>query len=133
MPRYLQALEAQKIAEAGKRIEGDYDSYLEMWTAGFGDRFFDLSTLVRLASAIESGLRDFHGAHGGNAPDRGFYQRIAKPAGATALADKFLQDCNYKIRTNEAWLRVREIMHHRHLYAHRNGVVDESYITNLNS
>jgi hypothetical protein len=56
------------------------------------------------------------------------YQRLAKP---TEIMKAFKVDCDYDLNTNSAWSVIREIMVHRHLYAHRSGLVDRGYIDSV--
>lgn len=130
-PAIFKALRNQQLQPAAKGIVGNHETYFEMWEAGFGDKFFDMATLIRLATGIENGLRQFHSSFKSLSTQRGFYQRIVRDTDSATLATKLLGDCGYDVRTSPSWRRMREIMLHRHLYAHRSGVVDEQYIDDL--
>jgi hypothetical protein len=114
-------------------VHGGHETYWDMWHAGYGDRFFDMGTLVRLGTAIETGLRQFHTQHGGTAPDRGFYQRIVSEADAKKFEVRIQADCDYDLGQNNEWPAMRVLMAHRHLYAHRGGSADAGYIKTIES
>lgn len=105
-----------------------YSTYLELWQGTFADRFFDMATMIRLGSAIETGLRHYHSQFKGPTQRGTFYQRLVKPA---ELVATFKADCSYHLITNAAWGRMREIMVQRHLYAHRSGLADDRYINDM--
>jgi len=129
-PEITQALRRIRIPSEPhvRKIVGDPETYLDRWQAMYGDRFVDMTTMVRLGTAIETGLRTCHRAFGGNTSGRGLYQRIVRPQ---EIVRRFKDDCHYDLSTNSAWDKMREIMVHRHLYAHNSGVVDEKYVQDI--
>jgi hypothetical protein len=127
-PVILRSLRQHHLTAEAKKIVGTHDTFLEFWQSNFGDRFFDMTTMIRLGTAVESGLRQHHKDAGGSVHSGPFYQRLIDP---TDLINTFQRDCNYDLTTNTAWNAVREIMVHRHLYAHRTGLVDQQYINHV--
>jgi hypothetical protein len=127
-PQIVKTLSIVALAPEAKVRVGDYDTYLELWEGSFADRFFDMSTIIRLATAIETGLRHLH-CQFTSAPKPGnLYQRLIEP---TDIIATLKADCSYDLASNPAWGSVRQIMAHGHLYAHRSGLVDESYIKHM--
>ncbi len=136
-PQLERTLDTMLITPEGKAFNGGHDTYGAYWRASFGDRYFDMGTAQRLGTAIETGLRYYH--KGMAQPDRaaevarhsrGIFQRLVQP---DELVKLFRTDCSVDLSTNPAWRRVREIMVHRHLFAHRSGLVDEKYLTDLHN
>ena len=115
------------LTDVGRANLGNHDSFLEYWRSSFGDRFFDMTTFIRLGSAFESGLRNFHHSHGG-VEKRGLYQRIVSDDGLEELVKAIRADCGYNLGTNDQLPIMREMMVNRHLYAHRSGLIDEQYL-----
>jgi hypothetical protein len=127
-PEIVRTLGRLYLTPQAREVVGEYDTYLDLWLASGSDHSFDMGTMIRLGTAIETGLRAFHVRFAGSAKPGPFYQRLLDPAD---LIDALRADCNYDLATNSAWGNVREIMAHRHLYAHHGGLVDESYPKNL--
>jgi hypothetical protein len=139
-PILVNALRSQIITDEGRKFMGcPYANYLEYWEAAFGDKFFDMPTMVRLGTAIESGLRDYYrhtmDARGEALPDltkppmKTIFQRL-DGKGQTAVTC-FRDDLSYNLATNPHFQEAREVMVHRHLYAHRTGLLDDKYISDL--
>jgi hypothetical protein len=126
-PEIVKALERTILTDAAKKVVGDHDNYLSLWQGSLADRFFDMATMIRLGTSIETGLRYRHRQCGG-VEKPGMYQRLKEP---TQLLDAFRTDCTYDLSANAAWGIAREIMMHRHLYAHRSGLVDKAYIDSI--
>jgi hypothetical protein len=107
----------------------DAPTYHDFWTATFNYRFFDMGTLVRLATAVETGLRSHYIGlcSPTQVPQRGVFQRLVEPTQLLRL----YADCGHDLSMVPQWDRMRELMLHRHLYAHRSGLVDDDYINGL--
>ncbi len=134
--RLERALEAVVLTEEGRQfLSTDAATYRQYWEQTYGDRYFDMGTLQRLATAVESGLRHYHravaGAERGHqvaTTDRGIFQQLVHPA---KLLKLYQDDCGYDLSSNPGWPRMRELVVHRHLYAHRSGLVDDLYINDF--
>ena len=124
----VNALKNQILTPYGRQVTGGHENYFDMWQSGMGDRFFDMATMVRLGTAVEVGLREHHRTTGAVPYNNGIYQRLVEP---TELIELFKHDCMYDLENNPFWASAREVMVHRHLYAHRSGLVDDKYITDL--
>ena len=130
-PMLRNALRNSLITPEGQSVLSvSADNYLELWEGTYADRWFDMGTFVRLGTAIETGLREFHGrlALSATPPGRGIFQRLVDPV---ELEQLFRRDCGVEISSCRSWTEMREIMLHRHLFAHRSGLVDDQYIKNL--
>jgi hypothetical protein len=109
-------------------------TYGDYWRESFGDRFFDMTTIIRLGTGIEAELRDYHRqARSANASalrkdQLGIFQRLVDPADLAALLHS---DCGYDLYANAHLGAVQELMVHRHLYAHRSGVPDDKYVADV--
>jgi hypothetical protein len=133
-PQIIKSLRQINLNPKLAPFKGHNCTYLDLWQAGFGDRFFDMATFVRLGTAIEVGLRTFHRQHGQTPLTRLIsYQSIVSDEAQKRLAEAIYTDTKYDLRSNPHWERMREIMAHRHLFAHRNGLVDNKYIIDIKS
>ena len=128
-------------AATGRPGHGKID-YWTWWTQRQGDRFFDMGSLIRLAAGLETGLRDylsrkkeFSNLNGlrqflaTNARWKGaVFQRIQPWHVADGVRSLLAQELGYDLITNSDLRDMQELMLHRHLYAHRAGVLDDQYI-----
>jgi hypothetical protein len=138
-PVLVNALRQQIITDEGRQfLGGAYANYLEYWQAAFGDKFFDMPTMVRLGTAIESGLRQYYrqtmegrsrGLSNLTQQPPAIFQRLGN-RGQTAVT-LIYHDLNYDLTTNPHFQAAREVMVHRHLFAHRAGLLDDKYIAEL--
>jgi hypothetical protein len=55
------------------------------------------------------------------------FQRLVNPADLLAL----YANCGHDLATVPKFQRMRELMLHRHLFAHRSGLVDDQYLADL--
>jgi hypothetical protein len=129
------ALEAQRIVPTAPESFRNYADMRELWRADFGERFFDMSTLLRLAVAVEVGMRDEFvrlsrlASHATVKAAPLAFQRLDPQhrKGACAL----FATVAYQLPGNSQFATMRELFVHRHLYAHRAGLVDDRYILDL--
>lgn len=138
MPTLRNALKSQILFEEGKRLFPDAENYEDVWKSRFGDRFLNMSTLIRVASSIENILRDYYMYKKGhrNLIDlksdskykQGVFQRIM-PWGEGAI--QLLSSLGIDLTIKKDWKIMQEIMLHRHLYTHNSGLLDEKYISEL--
>jgi hypothetical protein len=123
------------INETALRFSGGHPTYGGMWRAQRGPEFFDMGTLVRLATTVETLLRDYYRAvqglpsGAGLGVDRGVFQRLM-PWSQNSLTDLYQSELSYDLNMNVHLPRVRELMAHRHLYAHTSGLITDDYLTN---
>ena len=126
-PILVKALESRTITPEGQaHLSVAATNMLELWQSTFADRWYDMVAVVRLGTAIETGLRDVHTrtAAGGAKMDRGLFQRLVDPR----AIEKAFSAISIDLAVDPEWLTMREIMLHRHLYAHRAGVPDDEYL-----
>ena len=127
-PLLLRVMEGQLISE---EMQGQLPvraaNYREYWEGTYSDRWFDMATIMRLGTAIETGLRDsfYRVAPAGERVDRGLFQRLVTP-GEIEIA--FQTKCSVDLSAIPQWITMRQIMVHRHLFAHRGGLVDDDYL-----
>lgn len=137
------ALKQHVLAEDGQQIFPNCSTYWDVFTHRFSDRFFDMGTLIRAAASVETGLRDYYMLKKGYTnltqlrQDPGYkkniFQRIMPwhdPDGAVELlrSDRYIE---FDLNTIDEFPLLQELMHHRHLYAHNLGIIDDDYIKNL--
>lgn len=129
------ALDAYLLTDAGRQAyKTEAVSYKQYWKQSYSDRYFDMGTLQRLATAVETGLRHHHRAIAGSdlaktaTKDRTIFQALIRPE---RLLDLFRTDCGYDLSSNPSWQDMRLLMAHRHLYAHRSGLVDDKYLDDV--
>jgi len=137
-PMFVSSLKSP-IAPEARRLFLNSESYHEFWTKTFGDKFYDMGTLVRLGSEIEICLRDYYMAKKGfkNLVElradprykRGIFQRImpwqTSPNDAISL---FNDELGYDLNNNPYFKAIQEIMQLRHLYAHNTGIIDDQFV-----
>jgi hypothetical protein len=118
------------VTEAGRQaLPFAASNMLEYWTGSFGDRWWDMAALVRLGAAVEISLRDTYRVHSdGTKPPDGIFQRLVRPDELVAL---FTEHLGLNLTLLPQWQTMRELMVHRHLYAHRSGAVDERYVADV--
>lgn len=138
LPVLKNALKSQIILPGGKTVFPNANTYLDVWQSRFGDRFFDMSTLIRIGTSIEIVLRDYYMQKMGYANQiqlkadtsysLGVFQRIM-PWSVGAI-DLF-KAIGIDLTTKSDWITIQEIMLHRHLYAHNSGILNDKYINDL--
>ena len=125
--------------EVRKALNTTHDNYHDQWVGQFGDHFLDMTTMIRIGTAIEGELRATYmrlqhlenlvELHSAPSFKPGIFQRIMPwqhdDNSAISLFEKIEIDLGDVVNIREA----REVMAHRHLYAHSMGLVDEKYIT----
>ena len=120
-----------------KHLANNKSTYYEYWTESFGDRFYDIGTLVRLGSEIEGGLKYYYMEKKGlsnlvdlkNDPryEMNIFQRLMPWTQKNAIA--LFQDClHYDLTSNTNFSKIQELMLLRHLYAHNNGLLNEKFL-----
>jgi hypothetical protein len=120
-----------------RKFIGDAEHWLEFWESQSGQEFFDMTTLVRLATTVETLLRDYyrsclgHSSISGLAPkgDRGVFQRLF-PWSQNNVMELYAAHLNFDLTKNVKLRRVQELMAHRHLYGHSSGLVTDEYLDN---
>jgi len=101
----------------------------QLWVRRGGLNFFDMSTMICLATGIETGLREWTI---NNAPTtaskirRGAYQALDD-----SLVSSLATETGRDISLDPNWTTLRAVLAHRHLYAHRGGVLDEDYVRQI--
>lgn len=125
-----------QLTDAARHHFGwDFTNYGQYWRASRGAEYFDMATLLRLGSALETGLRAVHRSRVATdqvgavrSPPTGVFQQLVDPR---RLIEVFQRDCGVRIDNFAEWRTMQELMVHRHLYAHRSGSVDDRYIDQL--
>lgn len=126
----------------GQPSAGGNTDFWTWWTGRFGDRFFDMGTLIRAAAGVETGLRDYlcrkrtfsnlDQLRSHLAKDRKWrgavFQRIQPWHTGDGAKDLLQAELGYDLTTNPHLRNVQELVLHRHLYAHQAGVLDDYYI-----
>lgn len=143
-PMLMNCLKSHGIIDnaENRAISHGATNWQEFWHSTYGDRFFDMGTFVRLGSAIETTLRDYYMAKKGhknitelkadfksNKVQRGIFQRLVpKTKGGDTDCLKLFSNLGIDLSAKPEFALVQEMMLHRHLYAHNQGVVDDDYI-----
>jgi hypothetical protein len=139
-PVLSKALAEHVLADDGKAFVGDYANCKQLWTASFGDRFFDMATAIRLGSAIEACLKLYYMEKKGhpNIPalkaDPKYRTNIFQHVQSwhsNGVIELYKNELDYDLTTNPKLAAIQEAMMHRHLYAHNSGLVDDDYIDKI--
>ena len=138
-PELVKALTNFKLSPEVEAMFPGCSTYLDLWKSRFGDRFFDMGTLIRAAAGVETGLRDYYAEKKGYTnlsllrADPKWKQNIFKRIlpwskdGAIPL----LKSVGVDLTAIPQLPKVQELMLHRQLYAHNLGVIDDQYIMYL--
>jgi len=107
----------------------------EYWVKSNGDKFFDMGTFIRLGSSIEVALKQYYMVKKGYPSllelknDKnikpGIFQRIDD------VAKLYKKELGYELSLNLYINLIKEIMLHRHLFAHNAGILDDKYMDAL--
>lgn len=138
-PQIDKALRAHKLTDdARAHFKQPWKTYHEVWTAQMSVKFDDMTTMIRLGSAIETELRDLYMRLKGHANllslkadtdvNRGVFQTIKPWQTTKGSALATLKLAGYDLLQNPKLLQAQQVMLHRHLYAHNVGVIDDEYI-----
>lgn len=111
-PVLLRALENHHVTDEVRTMWNTHSTnWRELWTEQLSDRWFDMTTVIRLGTALETGLRDAYNrlGQGGNPQGgRGVFQRLVNDANIVAA---FLNDCGgLNLRSCAEWPVMREVM-----------------------
>lgn len=138
-PILVNALKNQVLMAEGRRMFPNASNYHDVWARRFSDRFFDMATMIRVATSIETVLRDFYMSKKGHSNlielradteyKMGIFQRIMPWHGNGAI--QLLSSLGVDITVIPEFPVMQEIMLHRHLYAHNAGLLDDKYIDDL--
>ncbi|MDA8447886.1 hypothetical protein [Paracidovorax valerianellae] len=139
-PTLNSALKNSVLTAEGQARSPNCSTYFDVWTKSYSDRFFDMGTLIRAASSVETSLRDYYAQKKGYlnlsqlrqdpSYKKNIFQRVMPwhgNDGAVAL----IKTVNVDITVIPELPIVQELVLHRHLYAHNLGVIDDEYIKKL--
>jgi len=122
-----------------KAMGWSHSNYYDLWKHQNGDRFMDMTTMVRIGAAIEGELRTTYMRLKGHAnlvdlhedPDfnLGAFQRIMPWHEDENSARALIYKVGIDLEEINSIDDARKVMAHRHLYAHNVGLVDEKYIS----
>lgn len=139
---YLEnCLRNQILTDEGRQFAGDYRSYYDLWTGTYSNKFFDMTTMIRLGSAIESCLKWYYMHKKGYSNlqqlkadpsyKQGIFQRVQPRQNQGGVIDLFQDELQYDLTNNPKLPVIQETMLHRHLYAHNSGLLDEKYCNSI--
>jgi hypothetical protein len=132
-PQILKGLRETTFDREARRAVGGHQTYLQLWKAQRGPEFFDMGTLVRLGSTVETLMRDYHrrclGEEPGWSPDlgAGVFQRLM-PWSKDNVIELYRRDLSYDLTANASLYRVTQLMLLRHLCAHASGLISERFL-----
>ena len=130
------ALDGFKFLPGNSDVVDDCITYKEYWRESYSDRFFDMSTLVRIGSAAEHVLKDAYVQKMGYQSRQalvddplysvGVFQRTNPPR--VEHLYKMFRRFGVELNQFAEWIVIQELMLDRHLYAHALGLLDERHI-----
>jgi hypothetical protein len=136
----FRALQASAITPAGQALTGGHPNMAALWTAEYGDKFFDMGTMIRLGSAVEGCFKSFYMHKKGHknraqlqadaACKKGVFQRVQAWQSDSVIV-LYRKELGVDLTTNPHLTPVQELMTHRHLYAHASGLIDDDYIEQI--
>lgn len=129
----------QVIIRQGKPMIGEFENCYAYWKSQFGDKFFDMGTMIRLGTAIENCLKYYYMKRKGHASlvelrsdadyNKNAFQRVQNWQSHGAIA--LYAGIGIDLSTYAKLASIQEAMLHRHLYAHNSGLIDDEYIKNI--
>ncbi len=136
----VQGLKNQVVEEKAQHLLLNTTNYYEFWVKSFGDRFFDMSTLIRLGTELENGLKHYYMEKRGrnNLEDlqtdtnytKNIFQRVQPwQSGNDNAISLFQNVLNYDLNSNTEFKKMQELMLCRHLYAHNSGLIDSDFVS----
>ena len=140
-PYLCNCLKNQIITDDGRKFLGhNYQNTYEEWTGTFADKFFDMGTLIRLATAVEQNLKGYYMMkkghvnravlHGDPKYKQNIFQRIM-PWQSDGALRLYRDELSFDLSSISQIGSMQELMLHRHLYAHNSGLIDHDYIDRL--
>ncbi|MBV9786143.1 MAG: hypothetical protein JO264_20260 [Acidisphaera sp.] len=144
-PKLELTLQNSVMTEYGKSISG-YTNEYEMWVRSLGDKHFDMTTIIRLASEIELGLKRYYMERKGYSSFADFKndpnvsaattcQRMESSKAKNSKKTKyenvvtlFKGKLDVSLDSIAKFTEIRELFVLRHLYAHRVGIIDEHFL-----
>lgn len=140
-PTLNSALKRSILTPEGQAMSPGCNTYFDVWTKSYSDKFFDTGTLIRAAASVETSLRDYYAQHKKGHTNlsqlrqdpsykKNIFQRII-PWHGNDGAIALLKTVNIDITVIPELSTVQELVLHRHLYAHNLGVIDDEYIKSL--
>lgn len=120
-----------------KSVAGNYDTYFDMWRATYSDKFYDMTTIVRLGTVIETCLKDYYQNKSGfsnrkelkdhiNSKQNVFQQVL--PWHIDGVLKRIKKEFSIDPFAISELPLVQETMLLRHLYAHNSGVIDKKFV-----
>jgi hypothetical protein len=122
-----------------RHVTAGAQTYYELWTKTYNDRFYDMGTLIRLATEIENGLKYYYmdkkelknlvdlGKSSGY--NEGVFQRIFSWSNNNVM-NLYKNRLGYDLNENPFFKNMQELMLYRHLYAHNSGLLNEKFVKN---
>ena len=136
-PVLVKALKQQQINPVLKNRFNNADTYYSFWESTFGDRFYDMGTIIRLGSEIENGLKYYYMYQKGHLTlldlqgdanhSLNIFQRI-QPWTNNNVIDLYKNQLGYDLTSNPHLASVQELTLYRHLYAHSSGLLTQKFI-----
>lgn len=128
-----------KFDDEMKKVAGSFDTYFDMWTATYSDKFYDMSTIVRLGTIIEGCLKDYYQDKMGfsnrkelkdhiNSSQNVFQQVL--PWHTDGVLNRIKNQFSVDPFSISELAILQEAMLLRHLYAHNSGVLDQKFVEN---
>ncbi len=122
-----------------RKTGGGYSDYYHMWQATLSDKFYDMTTIVRLGTIIECCLKDYYQEKSGISNRKELQEHINSRQNVfqqvlpwdnegilTRIKNQFKID---PLLIDELPI-LQEVMLLRHLYAHNSGLLDRKFVNN---
>ncbi|AUJ69771.1 MULTISPECIES: hypothetical protein [unclassified Pseudoalteromonas] len=132
-----QTLKAIQFDEEIKEIAGNHDTYFDMWQATYGDKFYDMTTIVRLGTTIEMCLKDYYQSRKGFSSRKELKDHINSkqnifqqvfPWHNQGILTKIESEFQVELFQIPQLKIMQETMLFRHLYAHNSGLLDKKFV-----
>ena len=130
-------LKSIKFNDQEKEKYGDHDTYFDLWCATLSDKFYDMTTIVRLGTIIEGCLKDYYQDKKGFSnrkqlndhidSNQNVFQQVL-PWHSDGVLNRIKAEFSVDSFSISELPVLQETMLLRHLYAHNSGLIDEKFV-----
>lgn len=140
-PMMTRALKTSSLTDTGRQLMPGAQNMLDVWESNLADRFFDMGTMIRLGSTIETCLKHYYmdkknhsnlvSLKNDPAYKKNIFQRVQTWNGADSAQGIYQNELGIDLTKNSDLVYLQEAMLHRHLYAHNSGLLDDEYMQRI--
>ena len=137
-PIMVKSLKQFILSEDMQKSHQGTKNYFDFWTKSFGDKFFDMGTLIRLATEIELGLQYYYMEKRNISRsvdlkrddyfENNIFQRLLPGGKSNSALIIYKEVLKYDLFNNSQLKHIQELVLCRHLYAHKSGLLYDHFM-----